>query len=142
MRSNLRRIGIRVVIVQSLGCLSGPDPKARTGDILLSTRATQILDPEPFLDDAIGATQAFGSATRPVTWSDRSYRERLARARLLNGKARLAAYARIEDDMLVHAAPYAPYGSFLSGEYLSERTACRVVQGAYGVIDLAALCVH
>jgi peptide/nickel transport system substrate-binding protein len=143
VRSNLRPIGIRVVIVQSLGCLSGPDPKARTADILLITRSTQVLDPEPFLTAAAtGATSEFGSFSGPVTWRDRSYRARVAHARLLNGKARLAAYARIEDDMLRSAAPYAPYGSFLSGEYLSARSACRVVEGAYGLVDLAALCVH
>ena len=140
VRANLRPIGIRVVVVQSLGCLSGPDPKARTADILLFTRATQLLDPEPFLDAAIGDTSAFGQASGPVTWSDRSYRDRVVRAHALNGDARLAAYADIEDDMLWRAAPYAAYGSFLSGEYFSARSGCRVVQGAYGVVDLAALC--
>jgi hypothetical protein len=140
VRANLRPLGIRVVIVQSLGCLSGPDPKARTADILLFTWATQLLDPEPFLDAAIGDTSAFGQASGPVTWTDRSYRDRVVRAHALNGGARPAAYADIEDDMLRRAAPYAAYGSFLSGEYASARSGCRVVQGAYGVVDLAALC--
>jgi ABC-type transport system substrate-binding protein/tRNA A-37 threonylcarbamoyl transferase component Bud32 len=142
VRANLRAIGIHVVIVPSLGCLSGPDPKARSADILILTRATQVLDPEPFLDDAIGQSTAFGPATLPVTWSDRSYRERVARAHRLDADARLTAYGQIEDDMLRKEAPYAPYGSFVSGEYLSARSACRVIQGAYGVIDLAALCVR
>ena len=42
--------------------------------------------------------------------------------------------------MLTVAVPYAAFGSFVAGEYLSPRSSCRVVQGAYGVIDLAALC--
>jgi hypothetical protein len=44
--------------------------------------------------------------------------------------------------MVRRAAPYAAYGSFTSGEYLSARSACRVIQGASGVVDLAALCVR
>jgi ABC-type transport system substrate-binding protein/predicted Ser/Thr protein kinase len=140
VRANLRAIGIRVVIVQSLGCLSGPDPKARTADLLLLTRATQVLDPEPFVDAAVGDTSVFGQGSGPVTWIDPAYRARVARARRLSGGARLAELARIEEDMLTGAAPYAAFGSFVSGEYLSPRSSCRVVQGAYGVIDLAALC--
>jgi ABC-type transport system substrate-binding protein len=140
VRANLRPIGIRVVIVQSLGCLSGPDPKARTADLLLMTRATQVLDPEPFVAAAVGDTAPFGQGTGPVTWIDPAYRARVARARRLSGGARLAELARIEEDMLTRAAPYAAFGSFVAGEYLSPRSSCRVVQGAYGVIDLAALC--
>jgi peptide/nickel transport system substrate-binding protein len=142
IRANLRPIGIRVAIVQSFGCLSGPDPKEKTADLRLLTRATQLLDPEPFLDDAVGEGTKFGPHPGPVTWSDASYRERVARAHLLNGAARLEEYAQIEDDMLRRAAPYAPFGSFVSSEYFSARSGCRVVQGAYGVVDLAALCVR
>jgi ABC-type transport system substrate-binding protein len=142
VRANLRPIGLRVVIVQSLGCLSGPDPKARTADLLLVTRSTQVLDPEPFLRAATGDSRTFGRVGLPTTWSDRAYRRRLADAALLSGDARLAALRRIEDDMLRRAAPYAAYGSFTSGEYLSARSACRVIQGAYGIVDLAALCAR
>jgi ABC-type transport system substrate-binding protein len=142
VRANLRPIGIHVVIVQSLGCLSGPDPKAKTADLLLITRATQLLDPEPFLQAAIGNDRSFGAAGLPTTWTDRAYRDRLAAAALLTGEARLAAMRQIEDDMLRKDAPYAAFASFTSGEYFSARSSCRVIQGAYGVVDLAALCVR
>ncbi|MEN3283457.1 MAG: hypothetical protein V7607_4597 [Solirubrobacteraceae bacterium] len=141
VRANLRPIGIHVVIVQSLGCLSGPDPKVKTADLLLVTRATQLLDPEPFLQAAIGNQRSLGSGL-PTTWTDRVYRDRVAAAALLTGEARLAAMRQIEDDMLRKAAPYAAFGSFTSGEYLSARSSCRLIQGAYGVVDLAALCVR
>ena len=130
------------MIVQSLGCLSGPDPKAKTADLVLVTRSTQLLDPEPFLQAAIGNHRTFGAARSPTTWTDRVYRNRLAAAALLTGNARLAALRKIEGDMSRKAAPYAAFGSFSSGEYLSARSSCRVIQGAYGVIDLAALCVR
>jgi ABC-type transport system substrate-binding protein len=141
VRANLRPIGIHVVIVQSLGCLSGPDPKVKTADLLLVTRATQLLDPEPFLQAAIGNQRSLGSGL-PTTWTDRVYGDRLAEAVLLTGEARLAAMRQIEDDMLRKAAPYAAFASFSSGEYFSARSSCRVIQGAYGVVDLAALCVR
>jgi ABC-type oligopeptide transport system substrate-binding subunit len=142
VRANLAPIGIHVVIVQSLGCLSGPDPKAKTADLVLVTRSTQLLDPEPFLQAAIGNHRTFGAAAQPATWSDRVFRNRLAAAALLSGDARLAALRQIEDDMLRKASPYAAFGSFTSGEYFSARSSCRVIQGAYGVVDLAALCVR
>ena len=142
MRANLRPIGIHVLIVQSLGCLSGPDPKARTADLLLVTWSTQVLDPEPFLQAMVGNHRTFGAAQTLTTWTDRVYRNRLASAALLTGNARLAAMRQIEDDMLRMAAPYAAFGSFTSGEYLSARSSCRVIQGVYGVVDLAALCVR
>jgi len=142
VRDDLRPIGIHVVIVQSLGCLSGPDPLAKTADLFLLTRSTQLLDPEPFLEAAVGDQHSFGAAPLPATWTDRVYRRRLAAATLLPDDARLAALRRVEDDMLRKAAPYAAYGSFTSGEYLSARSSCRVIQGAYGVVDLAALCVR
>jgi hypothetical protein len=142
VRANLRPIGIHVVIVQSLGCLSGPDPKVKTADLLLVTRATQLLDPEPFLQAAIGNQSSLGSGGLPTTWTDRGYDNRLAEAVLLSGEARLAAMRQIDDDMLRKEAPYAAFASFSSGEYFSARSSCRVIQGAYGVVDLAALCVR
>jgi ABC-type oligopeptide transport system substrate-binding subunit len=142
VRKNLAPIGIHVVPVQSLGCLSGPDPKADTADMLLVTRSTQVLDPEPFLDAAVGHARLFGKQQLRPTYTDRAYRVRLAQATLLNGDARAAALRQIEDDMLRRAAPYAAFGSFVSGEYLSARSSCRVIQGAYGVVDLAALCTR
>jgi peptide/nickel transport system substrate-binding protein len=142
MRANLAPIGIHVVIVQSLGCLSGPDPKAKTADLFLLTWSTQLLDPEPFLQAAIGNSRTFGAGGLTATWTDRVYRDRLAEAALLTGNARLAALRQIEDDMLRKEAPYAAFASFTSGEYFSARSSCRVIQGAYGVVDLAALCVR
>ena len=100
VRANLRPIGIRVVIVQSLGCLSGPDPKARTADLLLVTRATQVLDPEPFLDAAVGDTALFGALAVPATWTTAPIAT-ASRGRAADRRTRgWPSYARIEDDML------------------------------------------
>jgi peptide/nickel transport system substrate-binding protein len=142
VRSNLRPLGIRVSITPSLDCLQGPDPKARQADLSIVTRATAELDPAPFLEATVGDTVAFGSGVGPVTWDDRAFRARLARARGLAGDDRLAAYGRLEDELLRGPAPYAAYGSFVAPEYFSARVGCRVIQGAYEVVDLATLCAR
>jgi ABC-type transport system substrate-binding protein/tRNA A-37 threonylcarbamoyl transferase component Bud32 len=49
VRDNLRPIGLKVSIIQSLGCLNGPDPKAKGADMALVTYATHELDPAPFM---------------------------------------------------------------------------------------------
>jgi ABC-type transport system substrate-binding protein len=142
VRSNLLPLGIHVAITPSLDCLSGEDPKARSADLILVTRATSELDPAPFLDAAVGDTFAIGSAPAPVTWDGAGFRDRLERANLLPEDERLAAYARIEDDMLRTAAPYAAFGSFVAPELRSARVGCTLIQGAYHVIDLGALCLR
>jgi ABC-type transport system substrate-binding protein/tRNA A-37 threonylcarbamoyl transferase component Bud32 len=141
VRANLKPLAIDVSVTQTDDCLRGPDPKAARSDILLVTRATPELDPAPFLEATLGNVPAFGS-TGPVTWVDRAYAKRLDDARSLTGPSRLAAYARIEEDMLRGPAAFAAYGAFVSPEFFSARTGCRVIQGAYGVVDLGALCVR
>jgi ABC-type transport system substrate-binding protein/tRNA A-37 threonylcarbamoyl transferase component Bud32 len=139
--ANLRPLGIHVSITESLGCLQGIDPKARDADMILITRATAELDPQPFLESTIGQTSAFGPGGGLVTWTDRTFRHRLDRARTLTAPRRLAAYARLQDDLLRGPAPYAAYGSFVAPEYFSARVRCRLIQGAYRVVDLGALCL-
>ena len=109
---------------------------------MLVTRATPELDPAPFLEATVGDTAAFGSGLGPVTWDDPAFRARLERARALAGEGRLAAYRRLEDELLRGPAPYAAFSSFTAPEYFSERLGCRLIQGAYHVVDLGALCVR
>jgi len=140
VRSNLRPIGIDVTIDQSLGCLDGPDPKARLGDILLQTWASAELDPAPFLRTVGGDTSMIGSSLDFTTWTDRTFERGLEQADELTGPERLAAYVRLEDGLLRGEAPYAAFASFTAPEYFSARTGCRLLQGAYNYADLGALC--
>jgi hypothetical protein len=77
-----------------------------------------------------------------VTYDDPQVTARLDRIRKLGGAARLAAYGRLEDELLRGPAPYAAYGSFITPEYMSNRIGCRLIQGAYHVVDLGALCLR
>jgi hypothetical protein len=140
VRANLRPLGIRVTPAPSLDCLQGPDPKAADADILLVSRSSAELDPAPFLQATVGDTALFGPGGGPVTWNDTGFRARLERARRLPQATRLGEYARLERDILRDEAPYAGFGSFVAPEYRSARVGCPLVQGAYRVLDLAALC--
>ena len=61
------------------------------------------------------------------------------RAATLQGPARTAAYASLQDRLLA-AAPFASLGSWTAPEYVAPRLGCRVFQGAYGSLDLGATC--
>jgi hypothetical protein len=74
-------------------------------------------------------------------WQDRSFRRRLEQANELSGRARLAAYARLDAE-LVRAAPFAVYGSWVHPDYFSPRVGCKVFQSAYHVVDLGAICLR
>jgi hypothetical protein len=104
------------------------------------TRSTPELDPAPFLQATVGDTALFGPGGSPVTWSDSRYRASLERARRLPPETRLGEYARLEREILRREAPFAGYGSFVAPEFRSARAGCPLVQGAYRVLDLAALC--
>ncbi|MGZ4202279.1 MAG: protein kinase domain-containing protein [Thermoleophilaceae bacterium] len=141
IRSNLKPLRIDVSTVQSFGCLRGLDPKAERSDILLFTHASAELDPQPFLEAMVGRNFPFGPA-QPRTFADPRLTARLDQIRKLGGPERLAAYAKLEDDVLRGPAPYAVYGAFTQPEFMSSRIGCRLIQGAYHVVDLAALCLR
>ncbi len=144
VRSDLARIGIAVSIVRSDTC----DPRVvaaqfKRADLLIGTslgRTPGERDPAPFLDDALGAS-VWGSPLGPGPWNDRPFRKRVERARRLRGQARVAAYARLDDE-LMRAAPLVVYGSYLYDEYFSPRVGCRLFQGFYLEVDLGALCLR
>ena len=72
---------------------------------------------------------AYASALGPGPWAAPSFRRRLEAASALRGPARTAAYARLERE-LMRAAPFAVYGTFSFGQYLSPRIGCRVTTAA------------
>jgi hypothetical protein len=137
VRSDLARIAIRVSIVEAEGC---DDAKAARADLLLGGFAT----PERalgFLEEAL-ATASYGSPLGPGPWNDAGFRNRLARAAALTGEARIEAYARLDEELTRDAVPFAVYASRVIPEFLGPRVGCKLFQGAYGFVDLGALCIR
>jgi ABC-type transport system substrate-binding protein/streptogramin lyase len=141
VRSNLARIAIGVSIVESQGCLRGDDPKAAKADLLLGGRGTPERDPAPFIQGAL-ESGTYGVALGPGPWQDRGLQRRLEQANALNGKARFAAYARLDAELARDAVPFAAFSSWTHPDYFSAGVGCKVFQSAYHFVDLGALCLR
>jgi ABC-type transport system substrate-binding protein/tRNA A-37 threonylcarbamoyl transferase component Bud32 len=146
VRKDLARIGIRVSITHSDDCGGVYAGETKWADLVLSffgaprSGAAGERDPEPFVVGALAAGHE-GAAIGPGPWTDSSFRRRVDRAHALRGRARLDAYRRLDLE-LMRAAPFAVYGSNVTQEYVSSRIGCTLRQGAYGFLDLGALCVR
>lgn len=139
VKANLARIGIDVTVVRADECPQRYDAASRRADLLLVTNfGSDVPDPLAFLDPAL-ARGTYGSAFGPGPWNDASFRRRFEAARSLRGAARTAAYVRLEHE-LMRAAPFAVYGTFSSGQYVSPRIGCETTTAAGGLLDLVALC--
>jgi ABC-type transport system substrate-binding protein len=143
VRANLRPIGIRVRITPSLGCLRGHDPKGDVADIALTSPGSLALDAESFLALAGGDDDGFGGNVLPRHWGrDDAFLGRLARADALQGAARDAGFAALQEEALDQGARLAVFAAFVRPEYVVPRIGCRVNQGAYRFLDLGAACVR
>jgi len=140
--ANLARIRMRVSILESQGCLQGPDPKAKRADLVFEEigLGPADRDPEAFFDMAIGGAYNF-PRPGPGPWGSAAFRRQLERARPLRGGARTAAYAALNAEM-AGEVPFAVYGIPLAAEYLAPNVGCKLFQAEYHVIDLGALWVH
>jgi serine/threonine-protein kinase len=134
VRSDLARIGWTASVTNSPQC---PGSYQRA-DLLFTTIGGNELDPEPFVDQALG-NSLYGFPLGPGPWRSASFRSEVRNASALRGAQRLAAYRRIQAQ-LMQMAPLAVFGSFVWGEYVSSKVGCRVHQGEFGFLDLGELC--
>ena len=139
VRTQLARIGIDAALVSTSQCGDRYDARVRRADLVLVTNfGSQVRDPADFLERAV-EPGAYGAALGPGPWRTAAFRRRLERARGLRGGARTAAYVRIARD-LMRAAPFAVYGAFSGGQYISPRIGCRAANASSDLLDLLALC--
>ena len=125
-----------------IGCVQSQHPPLHRADLLLSSLGVGPADRDPgaFIDMAIGGAYNY-PRPGPGPWSSRSFRKRLQRARALRGAGRVAAYTRLQAQ-LMRQAPLAVFGTYVEPEYFSPRVGCKVFQGEYQVVDLGLLCKH
>jgi ABC-type transport system substrate-binding protein len=144
VRSDLAKIGITVAIVSPDVCFPQDVAKAfKHADLIIGTnlfRNPPERDPQPFVEDAL-TTAAWGSPLGPGPWDAPAFRKLVEQARALRGRARIAAYSHLVDE-LSRFAPLVVYGAFQYNEYFSPRVGCKVFQSFYQVVDLGALCVQ
>ncbi len=141
VRDNLRPLRIDVTPAPSLDCLQGPDPKAAAADLLLVTRVDSRARP-----GAVHAGHRRGHrAVRPRRRARHVGRRGVQRSSSTGrgDSLRRAGWPSTRGssgELLRGPAPYAAFASFVAPEYRSARVGCPLVQGAYEVLDLAALC--
>jgi ABC-type transport system substrate-binding protein len=144
LRSNLARIGITVRIVRFGGC----DQQAvlgafRKADMIIGTNlfcAPCERDPAPFFQGLLEHGLR-GAPLPPGPWDAPAFQRQLAAAARLRGRARVAGYVRL-DDQLAREAPAVVYGSFLYGEYFGARVGCKQFPPFRQGVDLGSLCVQ
>jgi ABC-type transport system substrate-binding protein len=140
IRRQLARIGIDVTIT-SPACNADDkhDANSRRADLVLASQYDPVLDPEGFIVSTVESDYHHGLLGRGL-WTTPRFRARLRRAHALRGAARLAAFRRIDLDLL-RAAPIAVYGDWdFTVGYFSPHVGCRIIPPGVGAIDLGALC--
>jgi peptide/nickel transport system substrate-binding protein len=101
------------------------------------TPSVDFYDPYAFLN--LYFESRFIGRTNSSFLRSATYDRRLRAASSLRGKARLAAYARIDADLLRDVAPVVPLTYTSEPTLVSRRVGCIVVRPA---LDLAAACVN
>ncbi len=139
LRSNLRAIGIELDVRQFpvgefFERVQTPD---EPWDLTYWNWIFDYADPATFINDQ------FAEGMQPLSQAvtDPELERRMAAAARLTGDERLRAYARLDRDLAVEAAPAAPFASGTITHLISARMGCPVLHPIYG-LDLAALCIR
>jgi hypothetical protein len=143
LRSSLARIRIAVRIVRLGGCDQEVVRGAfRKADMIIGTNlfcSACERDPVPFFEGVLDHG-LWGGPLPPGPWSEPAFKKQLEQAARIRGRARVAAYTRLDNE-LARSAPFAVYGSFLYGEYFGARIGCKRFPPFQQGVDLGSLCV-
>ena len=140
VRSQLARVGIAVSIHLTQNCPQGVAGAFAHSDLLLGASlqcGPCNRDPAEYFHDLL----ARGSYGLPLAWRAPGFRAQLERAAPLRGRARVAAYTHLDDE-LARAAPVLVYGAFQYGEYFGARVGCKRFPAFSQGVDLGTLCVR
>jgi predicted Ser/Thr protein kinase len=135
VRADLAPIRIGASVTQSPDC---PGRALKADLMFVFPIGDDEPDPQPFIDQTLDSS-VYGARLGPGPWDSKAFRSRLERADALRGAARLAAFRRL-DAQLMRMAPVAVFGDFVWTEYLSPKLGCKVFQGEFGFVDLGVLC--
>ena len=97
-------------------------------------------DPYDFINILLsGKTIAKENNINTAYFDDPVFNRRMEAAALLIGKAREAAYAKLDRDLTI-AAPFAVYGNGNIREFVSARIGCPMYSVPAGGLNLVMLC--
>jgi peptide/nickel transport system substrate-binding protein len=111
-------------------------------DMVLIGWLQDFPDPSDFLNVLLsGKSIAPSNNNNLAQFDDPTFTARLEAAAKLVGRPRLAAYAKLDADIMRNGAPWIPLANRANREFVSKRVGCYIAQGAYGLMDLAAACL-
>jgi peptide/nickel transport system substrate-binding protein len=112
-------------------------------DLTLFGWIADYLDPYDFINILLSGHNITATNNQNLShFDDRAFNRRMDAAALLTGKRRLAAYAKLDADLVRDAAPIIPYANDYRLEFVSKRTGCIVIApGATSGLDFAAVCL-
>ena len=111
-------------------------------DIAIYGWTADYLDPYDFINILLygGNIKRVGNENL-AHFDDPVFNRRMEAAARLTGKARYAAYARLDAD-LMRAAPIVPFENSFKQELVSKRVGCTVIAPGAGGFDYAAACLR
>jgi len=137
IKENLAAIGIAVQ-VKKIAVQAMFDRLSRKGepfDLAPIGWLSDYPDPAQFLNVLLT------SGVIP-TFDEPAYRRKLATVAGLSGPARYLAYGKLDADLSRNAAPWVAISNSSSRDFFSARMGCQVFQPAFGMMDIAALCIR
>jgi YVTN family beta-propeller protein len=104
--------------------------------------SADYLDPAGFLNVLLSGKQIRPTQNFNISYFDSpDYNRKLAAAARLSGRARYAAYAKLDVDLAGKAAPMVALVNLTRQDFFSARMGCQVYNPLYGM-DIAALCLR
>ena len=143
-KANLAPIGIDVnvktlpfaVLNRAVG-----DPK-EPYDIVLNGWFADYPDPVDFINILLdGRNITKENNVNAPLMNVAAYNERMEQAERLSGKARYAAFGKLDADIMRNVAPWAAEYNGTVREFVSPRVGCYVFQESMGIMDFAAACL-
>jgi ABC-type oligopeptide transport system substrate-binding subunit len=117
--------------------------RAEPFDMTLSGWVADYLDPYDFINVQLSGHNIAASNNQNLShFDDPTFDRRMGAAARLSGSRRYAAYARLDADLMRHAAPIIPFANEYRLDFVSKRTGCIVLApGAASGLDYAAACL-
>jgi YVTN family beta-propeller protein len=135
VKTDLAAIGLRVAVkqfpittLQTVGARPG-----EPFDLIAGGWSVDYPDPSAMLNELLEDNLIY------PTFDDPTYQRRLADTARLSGPRRYLAYAKLDMNLAMNAAPLVAFGNPASHDFFSARIGCQTY-GFYGM-DLAALCI-
>jgi len=139
---DLKRIGIDVEVKlfspYELGLRAGT--RGEPYDVYLWGWGADYPDPAGFFTPLLGSTITHSAGVNTAYYDRPRYNRLVDAANRLQGLARQAAFAKVDEDMMRNDPPWAPFLNQVARDFISQSFGCYLFQPGLSFIDLVAAC--